>query len=91
MGIFSSSGSRDVVSTEYQGGTQQNPVDILGDVILILDRNMQLQWAWDTFAHQALSRRQRSTTYAPTCSEAVRLSVSNSPRLTIRFMPTRCS
>ncbi len=49
-------GSRDVVSTQYQGGTQQNPVDILGDVILILDHNMQLQWAWDTFAHQDLSR-----------------------------------
>ena len=49
-------GSRDEVSTQYQGGTQQNPVDILGDVILILDHNMQLQWAWDTFAHQDLSR-----------------------------------
>ncbi len=49
-------GSRDVVSTQYQGGTQNNPVDIIGDMILILDHNMQLVWAWDSFAHQDLSR-----------------------------------
>lgn len=49
-------GSRDETSTQYQGGTQNNPVDILGDVILILDHNMQLVWAWDSFAHQDLSR-----------------------------------
>jgi hypothetical protein len=49
-------GSRDETSTQYQGGTQQHPVDILGDMILILDHNMQLLWAWDSFAHQDLSR-----------------------------------
>ncbi len=49
-------GSHDEVSTQYQGGTQQNPVDILGDEILILDHNMQLVWAWDTFTHQDLTR-----------------------------------
>ncbi|HME32913.1 MAG TPA: aryl-sulfate sulfotransferase [Terriglobales bacterium] len=49
-------GARDVVSTMYQGGTQQDPVDILGDMILVLDHNMQLLWAWDSFAHQDLSR-----------------------------------
>ena len=49
-------GSRDEASTQYQGGTQQDPVDILGDMILILDHNMQLVWAWDSFAHQDLSR-----------------------------------
>ncbi len=49
-------GSRDMTSTQYQGGTQQNPVDILGDMILVLDHNMQLTWAWDSFAHQDLSR-----------------------------------
>lgn len=48
--------ARDEVSTQYQGGTQQNPVDILGDMILILDHNMQVVWAWDAFAHQDLSR-----------------------------------
>jgi hypothetical protein len=50
-------GSRDVVSTKYQGGTQENPVDILGDMILLLDHNMQLIWAWDAFAHEDLSRK----------------------------------
>ncbi len=49
-------GSHDETSTMYQGGTQQNPVDILGDMILVLDHNMQLLWAWDSFAHQDLSR-----------------------------------
>jgi arylsulfate sulfotransferase len=49
-------GSRDETSTQYQGGTQQDPVDILGDMILVLDHNMQLLWAWDSFANQDLSR-----------------------------------
>jgi hypothetical protein len=49
-------GARDIVSTTLQGGTQQNPVDILGDMVLILDHNMQLTWAWDSFAHQDVSR-----------------------------------
>jgi arylsulfate sulfotransferase len=49
-------GSRDVISTTEQGGTQDNPVDIIGDMILVLDHNMQLTWAWDSFAHQDLSR-----------------------------------
>jgi hypothetical protein len=49
-------GSHDMVSTVYQGGTQQNPVDILGDMILVLDHNMQLLWAWDSFQHDDLSR-----------------------------------
>lgn len=49
-------GARDMASTMYQGGTQQHPVDILGDMVLVLDHNLQVQWAWDTFAHQDLSR-----------------------------------
>jgi hypothetical protein len=27
------------------------PVDVLGDTILVLDRNLQLAWAWDAFDH----------------------------------------
>lgn len=50
-------GSSDLVSTQYQGGTQQDPVDILGDLILVLDHNMQLLWAWDSFSHEDLSRK----------------------------------
>jgi hypothetical protein len=49
-------GGRDETSTIYQGGTPDNPVDIVGDMILVLDHNMQLLWAWDSFAHQDLSR-----------------------------------
>lgn len=58
-------GSRDEVSTTEQGGTPQNPVDIIGDEILILDHNMQLVWAWDSFAHQDLSR---AATLGDTCT-----------------------
>ena len=50
-------GSSDLVSTKYQGGTQEHPVDILGDLILVLDHNLQLVWAWDSFAHQDLNRK----------------------------------
>ena len=49
-------GSRDETSTVYQGGTPDDPVDIVGDMILVLDHNMQLLWAWDSFSHQDLSR-----------------------------------
>jgi len=57
-------GARDEVSLEYQGGAPQHPVDILGDMILVLDHNMQLVWAWDSFAHQDLSR---AATLGETC------------------------
>ena len=49
-------GARDEVSLRYQGGSPGHPVDIIGDMILILDHNLQLVWAWDSFAHQDLSR-----------------------------------
>ena len=49
-------GAHDETSTMYQGGTQQNPVDILGDMILVLDHNLQLKWAWDSFSHEDLAR-----------------------------------
>ena len=58
-------GSSDLVSTMYQGGTQQNPVDILGDLILVLDPNLQLLWAWDAFLHEDLSRE---ATQGETCT-----------------------
>ena len=49
-------GARDIISIQYQGGSPQHPVDILGDMILILDHNMQLVWAWDSFTHEDLNR-----------------------------------
>ncbi len=49
-------GARDVVSTSAQGGTPANPVDIIGDLVLVLDHNLQLVWAWDSFAHEDINR-----------------------------------
>jgi hypothetical protein len=49
-------GSRDVVSTSAQGGTPSQPVDIVGDMVLVLDHNLQLVWAWDSFAHEDINR-----------------------------------
>jgi hypothetical protein len=49
-------GSRFVVSTSAQGGTPSNPVNIVGDMVLVLDHNLQLVWAWDSFAHEDVNR-----------------------------------
>ncbi len=49
-------GSRAIVSTSAQGGTPTNPVTIEGDMVLVLDQNLQLVWAWDSFAHEDINR-----------------------------------
>jgi hypothetical protein len=49
-------GTRYVVSTSEQGGTPANPVTISGDLVLVVDHNLQLVWAWDPFAHQDITR-----------------------------------
>ncbi|HEX8983800.1 MAG TPA: aryl-sulfate sulfotransferase, partial [Bryobacteraceae bacterium] len=36
------------ILTDVQG---PGPVDVIGDTIVVLDRNLQVQWAWDTFDH----------------------------------------
>jgi arylsulfate sulfotransferase len=36
------------ILTDVQG---PGPVDVLGDIVLVLDSNLQVQWAWDTFDH----------------------------------------
>ncbi|HEX3746136.1 MAG TPA: aryl-sulfate sulfotransferase [Bryobacteraceae bacterium] len=41
------------ILTNVQG---PGPVDVLGDMILVLDRDLQVQWAWDTFDHLDTSR-----------------------------------
>lgn len=35
----------------------QGPVDVLGNLILVLDQNFQLVWAWDSFAHLNVMRK----------------------------------
>jgi arylsulfate sulfotransferase len=44
-------GNSEQICTNCQGGTVQNPVDVLGDQILVLDQNMNLIWNFDTFAN----------------------------------------
>ena len=34
-----------------------DPVDVLGDMIIVLDSNLQVLWTWDTFDHLDVSRR----------------------------------
>ncbi len=33
------------------------PVDVLGDVVLVLDKNFQVVWAWDSFDHLDIRRK----------------------------------
>ncbi len=49
-------GQRHIASTTHQGGTPAKPVTIVGDMVLVLDHNLQLVWAWDSFAHEDLDR-----------------------------------
>ena len=42
------------ILTDVQG---PGPVDVLGDMIIVLDQNLQVQWAWDTFDHLDTSRK----------------------------------
>ena len=35
--------------TNAQGGTQQKPVDVMGDEVLVLDTNWNIVWTWNAF------------------------------------------
>jgi len=35
--------------TDVQGGTPQNPIDVMGDEILVLDTNWNVVWTWNAF------------------------------------------
>jgi arylsulfate sulfotransferase len=52
------------ILTDVQG---PGAVDVLGDTILVLDANLQVLWAWDTFDH--LDTRRRAT-LNETCNQA---------------------
>ena len=41
-------GANEQILNNVQG---PGPVDVLGDMIIVLDSNLQLLWAWDTFDH----------------------------------------
>jgi hypothetical protein len=42
------------ILTDVQG---PGPVDVLGDMILVLDSNLQVTWAWNSFDHLDTSRQ----------------------------------
>ncbi|MGC9952077.1 MAG: aryl-sulfate sulfotransferase [Bryobacteraceae bacterium] len=42
--------------TNVQGGTTQNPVDIMGDEVLVLDTNWRIVWTWNAFDWLPVSR-----------------------------------
>ena len=42
-------GNAEYICTNCQGGTPQNPVDVLGDEIIVMDHNMNVIWTWDPF------------------------------------------
>ena len=46
-------GAVEQVLSDVQG---PGPVDILGDMIIVLDPNLQLVWAWDAFDHLDVAR-----------------------------------
>jgi hypothetical protein len=46
-------GAEERILTNVQG---PGPVDVLGDMILVLDSNLQVEWAWDTFDHLDTTR-----------------------------------
>jgi len=46
--------STERILTDVQG---PGPVDVLGDIILVLDRSLQVKWAWDAFDHLDTARK----------------------------------
>lgn len=58
-------GAVEQILTDVQG---PGPVDVIGDMILVLDADLQVVWAWDTFDHLDPSRR---AVLGETCPEVV--------------------
>jgi arylsulfate sulfotransferase len=46
-------GAVEQILTDVQG---PGPIDVLGDMIIILDSNLQVVWAWDAFDHLDVTR-----------------------------------
>jgi hypothetical protein len=59
------------ILTDVQG---PGPVDVLGDTILVLDRNLQVVWAWDAFDHLDPHRQ---ATLGETCNFPATVACSN--------------
>jgi hypothetical protein len=54
--------STEQILTDVQ---QPGPVGVIGDTILVLDRDLQVLWAWDAFDH--LVRHQDWVVASPPC------------------------
>jgi hypothetical protein len=54
--------------TNVQGGTPQDPVDIMGDEVLILDTNWNVVWTWNAFDWLPVSRAAILGEKCPACS-----------------------
>ena len=54
--------------TDEQGGTPQDPVDIMGDEILVLDTNWNVVWTWNAFDWLPVSRPAVLGERCPACS-----------------------
>jgi hypothetical protein len=39
-----------------QGSSPQSPVDILGDMVVVLDTNWQVRWAWNSYLEEDVTR-----------------------------------
>ena len=64
-----------------QGSSAQNPVDILGDMVVVLDDNWQVRWAWNPFLREDVTRAavlgETCTPVAPGCPPLNFLPVAN--------------
>ena len=52
-GKIATLGSVEQILTDVQG---PGPVDVIGDMIVVLDADLQVVWAWDTFDHLDVTR-----------------------------------
>jgi hypothetical protein len=50
------------IMNDVQGS---GPIDILGDMIIVLDANLQVSWAWDTFDHLDVTRMSTTKDVCP--------------------------
>jgi hypothetical protein len=55
--------------TDEQGGTPQDPVDIMGDEVLVLDTNWNIVWTWNAFDWLPVSRAAILGERCPACSQ----------------------
>jgi len=59
--------SEERILTDVQG---PGPVDVIGDVIVVMDRDLQVVWVWDSFEHLDVKRK---ATLGETCTSCALL------------------